>query len=58
MDHANQRAFDYYVLPSIDFSSEVLPTLEDNGFHLDAYRMDSLEFFYMLTGRVSLTEVA
>ena len=58
MDLENQRAFDYYVFPSIDFSAEVLPTLEDNGFTLDAYRTESLEFFYQLAGRVALQEAA
>ncbi|MES2280551.1 MAG: recombinase family protein [Pseudomonadota bacterium] len=57
MNHDNQRPFDYYVLPSIDFSSAALPLLEDNGFILDAYRMDGLEFFYTLTGRVPLEEM-
>ena len=56
MDPGNQRAFDYYVFPAIDFSAEALPTLEDNGFALDAYRIDSLDFFYQLTGRVPLQE--
>jgi hypothetical protein len=58
MDPGNQRAFDYYVFPAIDFSAEALPTLEDNGFTLDAYRTDSLDFFYQLAGRVSLQEAA
>jgi DNA invertase Pin-like site-specific DNA recombinase len=58
MNHANRRAFDYYVLPSIDFSSEVLPTMEDNGFTLDAYRMDTLDLFYNLAGRVPLEQAA
>ena len=58
MDHANQRAFDYYVLPSIDFSPTSLPIRENNGFSLDAYRTDSLDMFYALTGRASLEEAA
>lgn len=58
MDPGNQRAFDYYVFPAIDFSAEALPTLEDNGFTLDAYRTDSLDFFFQLAGRVSLQEAA
>ena len=58
MDPENQRAFDYYVFPAIDFSAEALPTLEDNGFTLDAYRTDSLDFFYQLAGHVPLQEAA
>jgi len=56
MDPSNQKAFDYYVLPSIDFSAAMLPTHEDNGFTLDAYRTDSLEHFYHLAGRVPFKE--
>jgi hypothetical protein len=54
MDHANRRTFDYYLFPSIDFSPQSLPVRENNGFTLDAYRTDSLEIFYALSGRVSL----
>jgi len=58
MDHANRRAFDYYVLPAIDFSSETLPIMEDNGFTLDAYRMETLDLFYNLSGRIPLEQAA
>ncbi|WP_460550529.1 recombinase family protein [Comamonas piscis] len=58
MDPFNNYAHDYYVLPAIDFSAENLPTLQDNGFTLDAYRVDTLEGFYQLAGRVPLLEVA
>ena len=58
MDHANQRAFDYYVLPSIDFAPSSPPIRENNGFSLDAYRTDSLDMFYALTRRTSLEEAA
>ncbi len=58
MDPSNCHAYDYYVLPSIDFSAEYLPVMENNSFTLDAYRFDSLEPFYQLAGRVALPEVA
>lgn len=58
MDVTNQRALDYYVFPSIDFSQDRLPTKEDNEFTLDAYRMPTLDYFYSLTGRVPLKEAA
>lgn len=58
MDISNQYAHDYYVFPSIDFCAEALPILEDNGFTLDAYRVDSLDSFYQLAGRVRLQEAA
>ena len=58
MDVTNQSALDYYLFPSIDFSQDRLPTKEDNEFTLDAYRMATLDYFYALTGRVSLKEAA
>ncbi|MGE8317775.1 MAG: recombinase family protein [Comamonas sp.] len=58
MDPSNSHAHDYYVFPAIDFSAETLPILEDNGFTLDAYRVDSLENFYQLAGRTPLQEAA
>ncbi|MEZ5632428.1 MAG: recombinase family protein [Burkholderiaceae bacterium] len=58
MDPSNNHAHDYYVFPTIDFSAEFLPVLEDNGFTLDAYRVDSLDSFYQLAGRVPLPEAA
>lgn len=58
MNAANSTALDYYVLPSIDFSVDALPTMEQNGFVLDAYRTDTLDDFYTLTARVPLEEAA
>ncbi|MCY1242126.1 hypothetical protein D9M72_550690 [compost metagenome] len=58
MDPSNRYAHDYYVFPAIDFSTEKMPVLEDNGFTLDAYRVDSLDSFYQLAGRVALQEAA
>ncbi|MNY56558.1 hypothetical protein D3C86_1926510 [compost metagenome] len=56
MDPSNRSAHDYYVFPAIDFSTDTLPVLEDNGFTLDAYRTDSLEIIYQMAGRVPLPE--
>lgn len=58
MDPVNQKAFDYYIFPSIDFSPTLLPLKEYNTFALDAYRTDMLEAFYTFTGRELLKEVA
>lgn len=58
MDAANQHALDYYVFPSIDFSKDRLPTKEGNEFSLDAYQMETLDYFYLLAGRVTLQEAA
>jgi len=58
MDPFNQKAFDYYIFPSIDFSPAVLPFKEYNTFALDAYRTDTLDRFYTIAGRELLKEVA
>lgn len=58
MDPSNQHWYDFYVLPSLDFSSEGVRLREDNGFSLDAYRVDALDEFFVMAGRVSLSEAA
>lgn len=58
MDHDNNAAFDYYLLPSIDLTPASLPYAERNGFALDAYQFESLDMFYFLAARVPLSEAA
>ena len=58
MDPSNNKAFDYYIFPSIDFSPKVLPLSESNHFALDLYRVDNLDLFYKVVGRERLKEVA
>ncbi|WP_049106245.1 recombinase family protein, partial [Burkholderia cenocepacia] len=57
MNHDNTAPYDFYLLPSIDFTSAFLPCAERNGFALDAYQFDTLEVFYLLAARVPLAEV-
>ena len=58
MDELNQRPRDYYLLPSIDMTLDRLRLAEQNGLGLDAYRFDTLEFFYRLAARTRFTEAA
>lgn len=58
MDESNCSARDYYLLPSIDISSQKLSLAEQNGLWLDAYRFGSLDFFYELAGRSSWRRAA
>ena len=58
MNEVNQAPLDYYVLPSIDMSAPHLKLAEHNGLSLDAYRFDSLEFFFALAGRAKFSEAA
>lgn len=58
MDELNEAPRDYYVLPSIDMTFGKLKFAEQNGLALDAYRFDTLDFFYALASRARISEVA
>ncbi|WP_333835336.1 recombinase family protein, partial [Rubrimonas sp.] len=50
MDEGNEAPRDFYLLPSIDMTEDRLRLAEDNGLSLDAYRFETLDFFYALAG--------
>ena len=52
MDATNEGIRDYYVLPGIDMTWENLRIAEDNGIYLDAYRFDTLDYFFGMAERV------
>ena len=54
----NQAPRDYFVLPSIDMTFGRLKLADQNGLALDAYRFDTLDFFYALASRARIAEVA
>jgi len=55
MDHANERARDFYLLPWIDVGREAkLRLAEENGSLVDTYRFDSLEPLFYLASRQAL----
>jgi DNA invertase Pin-like site-specific DNA recombinase len=56
MDATNEGIRDYYVLPGIDMMWENLRIAEANGIYLDAYRFDTLDFFFGMAERVNLEE--
>lgn len=56
MGPANSAPQDYYIFPALDFAGDALPTSEENGFGLDAYRLDSLELLYQFAGRTPIPE--
>lgn len=58
MDANNQFPTDYFVLPSIDFPSNVSDLREENQFFLEAYRFDDLSLFYALAARTPCREAA
>ncbi|MBE0690297.1 MAG: recombinase family protein, partial [Anaerolineae bacterium] len=45
MDAKNRSVLDYYLLPRLDFPADRIRMQEENGLHLDAYRVDSLDPF-------------
>ena len=58
MDEVNKEPRDYYLLPSSDMTGERLRLAEQNGLSLDAYRFDTLDYFYALAGRAPVMEAA
>lgn len=58
MDAANEAVLDYYLLPGMDMTWENLRLAEDNGIYLDTYRFETLELFFHLVARTSLTHPA
>ena len=58
MDETNDGPRDYYLLPSIDMTKDRLRLAEQNGLSLDAYRFETLEYFYTLAGRTRFMEAA
>lgn len=58
MDETNQAIKDYYLLPALDLAETTLRLADNNHALLDAYRFDSLEFFFALADRVPVEEAA
>ena len=58
MNSANQRPLDYYLLPLLDMTMDRIRLAEENGLMLDAYRFDTLDFFFGMAERVKISEVA
>jgi len=58
MDATNEGIRDYYLLPGIDMTWEKLRMAEENGRHLDAYRFETLDYFFRMVERVKIQEAA
>ena len=58
MDQANEAPLDYYLLPTVDMTRSKLRLSESNGLSLDAYRFDDLVYFFAMSERISILEVA
>ena len=58
MDATNEGIRDYYLLPGIDMTWEHLRIAEENGVYLDAYRFETLDYFFGLAERIKIKETA
>lgn len=58
MDHTNEKALDYYLLPRIDFSQPSIRLAEENGAILDTYRFETLHYLFYMAERVLLKGAA
>ncbi len=58
MDEENETPLDYYLLPRFEMTTGRIRLAEENGLMLDAFRFDSLEFFFAMAERVKITEIA
>jgi hypothetical protein len=58
MDRTNTTALDYYLLPQFEMRTKPLGLAEENGLMLDAFRFQSLDFFFDMARRVPIAEVA
>ncbi len=56
MDAANESIRDYYLLPAVDMTWENLRIAEDNGLYLDAYRFETLDYFWGMSERTIIRE--
>ena len=57
MDGANQVPLDYYLLPLSDMATDRIRLSEENGLMFDAFRFDSLEFFFAMAERAKVSEI-
>jgi DNA invertase Pin-like site-specific DNA recombinase len=58
MAAGNADIKDFYLLPALDMTASNLRFAEHNGVWLDAYRFDSLDFFYGMARRCQVEDVA
>jgi hypothetical protein len=58
MNAVNEGVRDYYLLPGLDMTWEHLRVAEENGIFLDAYRFDTLDYFFNLTERIKIGHAA
>jgi DNA invertase Pin-like site-specific DNA recombinase len=58
MDAANTSPLDYFLFPSLDITPGRLRIAEENGIDVDAYRFETLDFFFGIAEQVRVEEAA
>ncbi|MBJ2151576.1 recombinase [Paracoccus sp. IB05] len=58
MDRTHTAALDYDLLPQFEMRRKPLGLAEENGLMLDAFRFQTLDFFFDIGRRVPVAEVA
>ena len=58
MDDTNEAALDYYLLPLAELHTNRIRLAEENGLILDAFRFETLEFFFAMAERARISELA
>ena len=58
MNATNKEPLDYYLLPLFDMSTDRIRLAQENGLMLDAFRFESLDYFFTMAERTRLAEVA
>ncbi len=58
MNATNKEPLDYYLLPLFDISTDRIRLAEENGLMLDAFRFESLDYFFAMAERTHFAEIA
>lgn len=58
LDHANQAALDYYLLPRLDFGQPRISLADRNAIEFDCYRFETLDYLYGMAARSRLRRAA
>jgi len=58
LDHGNDAALDYYLLPRLDFGQSRVNLGERNAIEFESYRFDTLDYLYGMAERTKLRRAA
>ncbi len=58
MDAANEAPLDYFLFPALDVADDRVSIAEHNGIFIDAFRFDTLDFFFGIARQVHIEEAA